>query len=135
MYSACRYNSADVLVYVGIPTAATLIGGSFLFERQHGMLEAFQTMLAVKPWIFVQAGCMSSMVNLTSYLAIATTSSLTFKVSGCLKNLGVVWYGVVTHGDVVTMRHMMGYAVSLAGFVIYSYSRQAKSAAPKVKAS
>lgn len=122
-----RYNSADVLVYVGIPTAATLIGGSLLFERQHGLLDAFQTLVASNPWVFVRAGSMSGLVNLTSYLAIGTTSSLTFKVSGCLKNLGVVWYGVVTHGDVVTGWHMLGYGVSLAGFVIYTYSRQSKA--------
>jgi len=123
---ACRYNSGDVLVYVGIPTAATLIGSSLLFERQAGLIQAFQALLPTKPWTFVQAGFMSALVNLSSYLAISTTSSLTFKVSGCLKNLGVVWYGVVSHGDVVTVRHMLGYAVSLAGFVIYTYSRQAK---------
>jgi hypothetical protein len=130
----CRYNSSDVLVYVGIPTASLLVGGSLLLERQHGLFSAAKTVMATNPWVFVQAGVTSSLVNLTSYLAIATTSSLTFKVSGCLKNLGVVWYGVVTHGDVVTLRHMLGYALSLAGFVIYSYSRQAKQAATVVKA-
>lgn len=131
--SCCRYNSADVLVYVGIPTASLLVGGSLLLERQQGLFRAFETLLATHPWVFVQAGVTSSLVNLTSYLAISTTSSLTFKVSGCLKNLGVVWYGVVTHGDVVTLRHLVGYALSLAGFVIYSYSRQTR-AAPAVKA-
>jgi hypothetical protein len=123
-------------VYVGIPTASLLVGGSLLLERQQGLFSAFDTLLATNPWVFVQAGITSSLVNLTSYLAISTTSSLTFKVSGCLKNLGVVWYGVVTHGDVVTVRHLLGYALSLAGFVIYSYSRQAKAAAGvKAKAS
>lgn len=118
-----------MLVYVGVPSAVTLIGGSLLFERPYGLFERFAALLPTKPWGFIQAGCMSSVVNLTSYLAISTTSSLTFKVSGCLKNLGVVAYGVVSHGDVVTGRHMLGYAVSLAGFVIYSYSRQRAGAA------
>lgn len=126
-------------MYVGIPTGATLISGSLLFERQKGVIEAVKALVPQQPWTFVQAGCMSGLVNLTSYLAIATTSSLTFKVSGCLKNLGVVGYGVMAHGDVVTLNHMLGYAVSLAGFVIYSYSRQSKApraaAAPKAKSS
>jgi hypothetical protein len=134
----CRYNSADVLVYMGLPCSALLIASSLIFERQKGLFAAFEAILSTNPWIFVKAGVMSSLVNLTSFLAISTTTSLTFKVSGCLKNLAVVWYGVVTHGDVVTGRHMLGYAVSLAGFVIYSYSRKSKgSVAPtaaKVKA-
>lgn len=131
---ARRYNSADVLVYMGVPCASMLIAASLMFERQRGLFHAFELLLSTKPWAFLKAGLMSSAVNLTSFLAISTTSSLTFKVSGCLKNLGVVWYGVVTHGDVVTPRHMLGYAVSLAGFVIYSYSRQSKGAGPAAAA-
>lgn len=116
-------------MYAGIPTAITLISSSFLYESQHGMLQALKTLIATKPWVLVQAGLMSGLVNFTSYLAISTTSSLTFKVSGCLKNLAVVWYGVATHGDVVTLQHMLGYAVSLAGFTLFSYSRQYKAKA------
>jgi hypothetical protein len=70
-------------VYVGLPSALTLIGGSLLFERRRGLLQAAAALLPGKAAAFLQAGGMSAAVNLTSYLAISTTSSLTFKVSGC----------------------------------------------------
>lgn len=107
-------------MYVGTPSALVLIVGSLLTERQHGMLQVGRVLLATQPEAFLKAFGMSSIVNLTSYVAIATTSSLTFKVAGCLKNLGVVWYGVVVHNDHVTAAHMLGYGVSIAGFVLYS---------------
>ncbi len=46
-----------------------------------------------------------------------------------------MWYGVVTHWEVVTGRHMLGYAVLLAGLVVNPYSRQREgsSAAPRLR--
>jgi hypothetical protein len=113
-----------VLVYVGFPSAAALIGGSLLFERRSGLLPALGALLPARGGAFLKAGLMSAAVNLASYWAISSTSSLTFKVCGCLKNLGVVGYGVAVHGDRVSSRHLLGYGVSMAGFVFYSYTRQ-----------
>ncbi|KAF6258385.1 triose-phosphate transporter family-domain-containing protein [Scenedesmus sp. NREL 46B-D3] len=119
-----KFNSAEVLVYVGAPSALALVGGSLLLDGAP-MLEFAGKLYATQPMIFLQAGAVSSMVNLASYLAISTTSSLTFKVAGCLKNLAVVWYGVAFRGDRVTQGHLLGYAVSVAGFVLYTYSKSA----------
>jgi hypothetical protein len=47
-----------------------------------------------------------------------------------LKNLGVIWYGVATHGDAIGPRHMLGYALSMAGFLLYSVSRQRGTQTP-----
>jgi hypothetical protein len=115
-----------MLVYVGVPSAAALVGGSLLLDGAP-MLQLAAKLWATQPTMFLQAWAVSSMVNLVSYLAISTTSSLTFKVAGCLKNLAVVWYGVAFRGDHITQGHLIGYAVSVAGFVLYTYS---KSAAP-----
>lgn len=117
-------------MYVGGPSALVLVAGSLLLEAPAGMLAGGQALLASSPGYLLRASAMSAAVNLTSYLAIATTSSLTFKVAGCLKNLGVVWWGVAMHGDTVTPRHMMGYLVSMAGFALYSGLK-----APAVRAS
>lgn len=45
---------------------------------------------------------------------------LSNKVAGCLKNIAVVWYGVVAHLETVSAAQMIGYAVSVAGFAMYS---------------
>lgn len=112
-------------MYVGAPSALVLIAGSLLMDAPHGMLTTAQAMWASQKTAMLKAWCMSGLVNLTSYMAIATTSSLTFKVAGCMKNLLVVWYGVVVHGDHITVGHLVGYAVSVAGFALYSKLKSA----------
>jgi hypothetical protein len=131
--AANRFNSAEVLVYVGIPSAVALVGGSLLLDGAP-MLALAGELWATQPMSFLQAWAVSSMVNLVSYLAIATTSSLTFKVAGCLKNLAVVWYGVAFRGDHITKGHLIGYAISVAGFVLYTYSKSAGTAGRSVRA-
>jgi hypothetical protein len=61
-------------------------------------------------------------VNLSSYAAIRATSSTTFKVAGCLKNVGVVAAGLA-RGDAATPRQLQGFALSCAGFLLYTAAR------------
>lgn len=126
--SFCRFNSAEVLVYIGIPAALVLMGSSIVLDGP-AMLALASKLWQINPALFLKAWAVSSAVNLTSYMAISTTSSLTFKVAGCLKNLVVVWYGVVVHQDHITAWHLLGYAVSVAGFALYTCSKSAGSAA------
>jgi len=64
-------------------------------------------------------------VNLSSFFAIHHTSSLTFKVAGCLKNVGVVMWGVLS-GDHFTALQGLSYAISMGGFGLYTYKRTAR---------
>lgn len=117
-----------MLVYIGIPAALILTGSSVLLDGP-AMLALTSKLWQANQALFLKAWAVSSAVNLTSYMAISTTSSLTFKVAGCLKNLVVVWYGVVAHQDRVTAWHLLGYAVSVSGFALYTYSKSAGSVA------
>ena len=47
-------------------------------------------LLASEPWLFLAAPAVSAAVNGSCFAAIAATSSLTFKVAGCIKNVAVV---------------------------------------------
>ena len=62
---------------------------------------AFQLVIE-KPFIYASAAAMGFMVNLTAYMVIQTSSSLTLKVLGTVKNALVVWIGVVFIGDIIT---------------------------------
>lgn len=114
-----KFNTAEVLVYVSAPCAALLLGSSFLFEWQ-GVVALGPKLLADSPLSFLMPFVISFFVNLSSYYAIATTSSLTFKVAGCLKNVGVVWYGAAVHAEHVSVVQMLGYLISVSGFILYS---------------
>lgn len=58
-----------------------------------------------RPFDFAVATLISFQVNLFCYLAIKYVSATSFKVAGCLKNVLVVWGGVL-QGDVVTPQEL-----------------------------
>lgn len=116
-----RYNVMEALAYLGPFTFAALASGCFLFEWE-GLTTTGWVVLQAHPWDFVLATAISFLVNLFCYLAIKYVSATSFKVAGCLKNVLVVWGGIL-QGDVVTPMELQGYGISLAGFVLFSASR------------
>lgn len=74
-----RFNSAEVLIYVGGPTAVLLLTGALIWED---MLPGSRGwgMIAAQPRAFASAFSTSLLLNLASIVAIQSTSSLTFKV-------------------------------------------------------
>lgn len=113
---------AEMTVYMGPPTGALLLAASAVVER-NGLIRGggFSIAAAHAPAI-AAALFIGFLVNATTAAAIATTSSLTFKVMGTLKNTAVVLGGVAA-GDVVTARGAAGYAVSVAGFGLYTWAK------------
>lgn len=61
--------------------------------------------MATRPWDFAFATLVSFLVNLFCYLAIKYVSATSFKVAGCMKNVLVVWGGIM-QGDVVTIQEL-----------------------------
>ena len=59
-------------------------------------------------------------VNALAYAVIVTSSSLTLKVAGAVKNSLVAYCGVLFFGESVSPTQLVGYAVSLAGFTWYN---------------
>lgn len=123
-----RFNAVEVLVYLSPATAICLAIGACFWEfeglatHQGGFYKVGQS-----PFQYLLAACAGFAVNVTTYWAIEATSSLTFKVFGCVKNALVVWAGVLI-GDAVSQRQLVGYAVSIIGFGMYTrikaHSRQ-----------
>ena len=106
---------AEMTVYMGPPTGALLLAASAVVER-NGLIRGGGFSIAAAHAPAIAAALFTGfLVNATTAAAIATTSSLTFKVMGTLKNTAVVLGGVAA-GDVVTARGAAGYAVSVAGF-------------------
>jgi len=55
-----------------------------------------------RPLLYLSAAVMGFCVNALAYVVIQTTSSLTLKVLGTVKNAMVVWIGVAFLRDVIT---------------------------------
>mmetsp|Transcript_43593 Transcript_43593/g.136781 ORF Transcript_43593/g.136781 Transcript_43593/m.136781 type:complete len:342 (-) Transcript_43593:73-1098(-) len=83
---------------------------------------AFDVVLQ-EPAAFCAAALLGVGVNYLSYFVIGAVGALTLKVLGTLRNIGLVAYGAVVLGEVVTGRQCLGYALSLGGFVGYNHYR------------
>ncbi|GAB4816710.1 hypothetical protein N2152v2_003756 [Parachlorella kessleri] len=121
-----RLNAIEVLVYLGPLTFFFLLWGAVATEWS-ALQNQGLAILVQHPALFVGASLASFAVNAFSFLAIQASSSLTFKVAGCLKNAAVVWLGVAT-GDTITAKEAGGYALSLLGFLGYTLLRSAAAA-------
>jgi len=125
LLSSSRFNPVETLVYVGAPTAAVLLMLSLVFEGEIFWGSA-GALLVQHPVPFLYAFALSFLVNLSAYFAIQSTSSLTFKVAGCLKNLGVILYGMFFMLERVTLLQFVGYGASVAGFALYTHTQLQK---------
>src|SRR5204863_37371 len=92
-----KMSPVEVLVHMGPPTGVILLAASAVWERA-SLLQAgglVQALSGPNLCLLVAALVASVGVNATTMLAIKTTSSLTFKVVGCIKNSLVVVCGVL----------------------------------------
>jgi hypothetical protein len=124
------YNAVEALVYLSPAIAGALLIGSFIWEwdgltAPHGGFAK----IAEKPLQYAVAALTGFAVNITTYWAIKVTSSLTFKVLGCVKNSLVVWFGILL-GDTLSGSQLLGYGLSVAGFCLYTWT---KTKAPRLQ--
>eukprot|EP01023_Acetabularia_acetabulum_P009341 TRINITY_DN14168_c0_g1_i1.p1 TRINITY_DN14168_c0_g1~~TRINITY_DN14168_c0_g1_i1.p1 ORF type:complete len:331 (+),score=43.39 TRINITY_DN14168_c0_g1_i1:124-1116(+) len=112
-----KFNTVESLIYISGPASICLFIISLIFEYE-GMIEIGIPLVLKEPSAYFLAFGFSCLTSITCYYAIQFTSSLTFKVSGCMKNLAVVWVGVA-RGDVVSPSQILGYLVSMFGFFMY----------------
>jgi drug/metabolite transporter (DMT)-like permease len=68
------------------------------------------------PWMFISASVLGLVVNYLTYFVIQVTSSLTLKVLGTLRNILVIFAGVLFYSERITLNEALGYTVALIGF-------------------
>mgnify|MGYP007125911843 CR=1 FL=1 len=73
------------------------------------------------------------LVNLGTFLALAHASSLTLKAATCVRNAALVWIGSLL-GESVMPVQVLGYAISVCGFLLYSAERAPVQGKGKQKA-
>lgn len=113
----CRFNSAELLVFAGGPTALVLLGASAFLEGPT-LVASSGHMLLANPTPFFIAFTMSFLVNLSCFFAIQYTSSLTFKVrNGTAAIEGAAWAdGVWQLGHPVHLvAHVQGGCIKSGG--------------------
>eukprot|EP01023_Acetabularia_acetabulum_P005202 TRINITY_DN12127_c0_g1_i4.p3 TRINITY_DN12127_c0_g1~~TRINITY_DN12127_c0_g1_i4.p3 ORF type:complete len:200 (-),score=19.33 TRINITY_DN12127_c0_g1_i4:279-878(-) len=110
-----RYNTTETMIYVSFPSFLLLALMSGVFEGRE-MAEMGIKIFQIDPVIFYQVGVFSLVTNLACYYAIQYTSSLSLKVSGCVKNLLIIFIGM-GQGDQILGTQLFCYSVSTVGFL------------------
>eukprot|EP00884_Botryococcus_braunii_P022451 jgi/Botrbrau1/8890/Bobra.0148s0010.1 len=121
MMGQTNYGPMEMLVFLGPPIGGVLMASSLVWEWR-GILDSGFSIMLAEPLIFAVSAVMGFFVNLSTAWAIQTTSSLTFKVFGTVKNTVVVWVGVLM-GDRLSGVQVVGYAISVLGFGLYTYAK------------
>lgn len=111
---------------LGLPTAALLAAASLVWEAEGLLVHRHIALLWRHGGLFACAMAGSCALNWLSYLAIRTSGALTLKIVGCVKNVLVMWVGVL-QGEHVGLGEVAGYVLSLAGFVLYSVAATRKT--------
>lgn len=79
---------------------------------------------------FIALSCvLGLLVNLTTFLVIGATSSLTYNIVGHIKTVLILGGGCLFFGDVITLPKFCGIALAFSGIVWYSHLQMQESAA------
>ncbi|KAL6784769.1 hypothetical protein ACKKBF_B03135 [Auxenochlorella protothecoides x Auxenochlorella symbiontica] len=125
------------LLHQYVPLAAAMLGGLVLLLEPVGLLApgpgtllGFHYTPGGLATIAVSAA-LGLLVNLSTFLVIGATSSLTYNVVGHVKTVLILSGGVAFFGDVMPAKKMAGIGVAMLGIIWYSHIklREAKMTA------
>lgn len=118
--------SSMQLLHQYIPIAGALLGTIVFLLEPVGWTERTKDTLLGYPydWMSVAAITVSAalgmLVNLSTFLVIGATSSLTYNVVGHIKTVIILAGGVIFFGDTISDKKLFGIAVAMAGIIWYS---------------
>jgi len=118
--------------YVLAPASAFWLFMASAFYELPTMLEknAF-TIVIDNIGLFLVVSFMGIAVNFLSYLVIQCTSSLTMKILGSVRSVGLIYIGIIFYNEVVSFNEMVGYSIALIGFFAYNAAAQGYWDQPK----
>ena len=119
--SACLLSLAAVLELPNVFAAPAVAE----MEGQVNSLITSNTAL-----LFLQVSTLGVLVNYLSYVVIQEVGSLSFKLLGTVRNVGLIAWGVCFMGEELTINQYAGYSISLGGLVAYTifqYNKQEAS--------
>ena len=112
-------------LYVMAPASFGFLAlGIACFEWRALMEEDGFGIIARAPHKFICAALLGFAVNLLTLGVIKSTSSLTFKVIGQVKNTLVILVSVALFGSAITGLQVIGYSISMVGFAVYQRGKQ-----------
>jgi hypothetical protein len=81
------------------------------------------TTILTNPFTFLAAALTGIGVNFITYFVIQFTSSLSMKILGTVRNIMMVVIGVLFYQEIISSAQILGYTISLCGFIAYNLSK------------
>lgn len=90
-----------------------------LFSKEEGTILGYEYSFGSVSAILISS-MLGLLVNLSTFLVIGATSSLTYNVVGHVKTVIILTGGVLFFGDTMTIKKLLGIALAMMGIVWYS---------------
>ena len=97
--------------------------GQVAYHRQSFLI------ISHHPLLFIGAGLSGFFVNITSFLLVKRTSSMTFKLLTMMRNGGLVLASGLFFGETITPLEAFGYGGLMVCFGLYTYIKTAEGRA------
>ena len=127
-----KFSVWEGMYYMGPASSFWLLVGVALHELPRMLEEGGLMKMAANPGLFFIAGMGGCAVNLATFCVVKTCSSLTLKVLATVRNIGIVYVSTLTLGDSMTNLEVLGYGISLIGFLAYNYEKLQKAQKTKL---
>eukprot|EP00937_MAST-01D_sp_MAST-1D-sp2_P003159 g3159.t1 len=116
-----RFGIVEGIYYI-YPAAFVCLFIMFGFmERERFGEEGGWQILRTHPWPILGAAFMGFLINFAGFLVIKYCSSLTLKVLSNARNAAIVLIAAVLFGESVTTQQVVGYTITLVGFIAYNH--------------
>ena len=117
-------------IYYIYPASALWLALFFVFfEKEDFDKGGGMSIMAKFPSYFVGASLLGFCVNFASFLVIKYCSSLTLKVLSNARNAAIVVVAAMIFGEVITPNQIVGYTITLGGFIYYNQVRASQAKA------
>jgi len=88
-------------------------------------------LVKLHPMMFLASGLSGFFVNVTSFLLVKRTSSMTLKTMTMTRNGGLVLFSALLMGEEVTAVELVGYSGLLIFFTLYGVAKSQESSQPR----
>lgn len=127
-----KFSIWEGMYYMGPASAFWLLIGFAVHEMPRMLEEGGLQKMADNPGLFFIAGMGGCAVNLATFCVVKSCSSLTLKVLATVRNIGIVYVSTLTLGEPLSNLEVLGYGISLVGFLAYNYEKIQKAQKSKM---
>jgi len=124
-----KMHPIETLYYISPICVAWMFPAALLTELPTAMRTGSLHLVSRHPAIFIASGISGAFVNLTSYLLVKRTSSMTLKTLTMARNGGLVIVSALIMGETITWLEGVGYTGLLGCFAIYTYVKATEGSA------